>query len=113
MASSAAPTVDAGIANKKYVDDQIAAIPAQVGFGAWASKSNNTVYQAATDGFVVAMGDGSSDVAGYTNGSNPPTTLRCYFAPDTFIGGFTMPVRKNDYWKTVNASTVYWLPLGS
>jgi hypothetical protein len=91
-----------------------------VGFGAWASKSANTVYQAATDGFVVATAGmyGDSDVFGYTDSSNPPTTLRAAFnvAATVGYGSITMPVKKNDYWEiTYNGSspTIYWLPLGN
>ena len=120
MASSAAPTADAGIANKKYVDDQIAAIPAHVGFGAWAAVSNNTVYQATTDGFVLATTGAvhTGSVLGYTDSSNPPTTLRLrqqFDNADNYTGycAITMPVRKGDYWKVTGASTVYWIPIGS
>jgi len=82
--------------------------------GAWLVRANNTVYQAATDGFVVAIYtyDGG-EMLGYTDGSDPPTTLRG--AGCSGIGGLreslTMPVHKNDYWKTTGATTVYWIPL--
>lgn len=100
MATSAAPSNDADISNKKYVDDAVA-------FGSWASKSANTVYQAATDGFVVAYGT-NFDIL--TDGSNPPTTDR--FTTNIQSGG-TVPVRKNDYYKvTAGATNVFWLPIG-
>jgi hypothetical protein len=95
-------------------------------FGAWTNKdsSNNTilsgsVYKPGSDGFVVVLGatDGSS-IAGYTDGGNPPTTLRLF---DTVHAGgsygtvsITMPVRKNDYFKIVGStSAIYWLPIGN
>jgi len=126
LASTAAPTQDYEIPNKKYVDDEVAGVPAQVGFGAWVAKSADTVYQAATDGFVVASGqgygEGDQGLFLYTDSSNPPTTLR---AKDGGSGSGTTsvkecvmsPVKKNDYYKIVNntgaAVTVYWIPLGS
>ena len=86
------------------------------GFGAWVSKSNNTVYQAATDGFVMAYGYGDSTIYGYTDSSSSPTTLRIKDGQVSAAGwgnyGITMPVRKNDYWKVTGASTVNWLPVG-
>jgi len=89
------------------------------GFGAWASKSTNTVYQAATDGFVLAGLTGDNMyVNGLSDSFNPPTTVRiqdqCYNASNK-QAGITMPVRKNDYWEvTTNGSTyVWWIPLGN
>jgi len=83
-------------------------------FGTWLARADNTIYQAATDGFVLARCNDLGDVIeGYTDGANPPTTLR----PKAGRGGntqwetFTMPVRKNDYWKTVNADNIWWIPL--
>jgi hypothetical protein len=86
-------------------------------FGSWAARANNTVYLAATDGFVV----GSTFAAGVncrvlTDGSNPPTTVRASMSQSTNApsGSFTFcPVRKNDYWKAENCSTVYWMPVGT
>ena len=120
------PTTDYQASTKKYVDDEVAGVPAQVGFGAWVAKSADTVYQAATDGFVVASGqgygEGDQGLFLYTDSSNPPTTLR---AKDGGSGSGTTsvkecvmsPVKKNDYYKIVNntgaAVTVYWIPLGS
>ncbi|HAJ57218.1 MAG TPA: hypothetical protein DCL35_05555 [Candidatus Omnitrophica bacterium] len=99
--------------------------------GSWdATKTKNTVYQAATDGFVVAYGPVNNNkgygdnpwLHGLTDGNNPPVTKR---ASCDFLGGwgtdnntimtFTMPVRKGDYWKvtTVGNATVYWISLGN
>jgi hypothetical protein len=85
-------------------------------FGAWASRVNNTVYLAATDGFVIAITpNGATQVFGYTDGSNPPTTIRAvnYTNGAAPICSITMPVRKGDYWKVTGATTVYWIALGT
>lgn len=95
-------------------------------FGAWTNKdsSNNNlasgfVYRPGSDGLVIVLGstDGSN-IAGYTDGSNPPTTLRLF---DTVHAGgsygtvsITLPVRKNDYFKIVGGiSAIHWLPVGN
>jgi hypothetical protein len=76
----------------------------------WVTKANNTVYQALTDGFVIALTSGViGDMQVVTDSSNPPTTTRGYFAPDDFTGSVCVPVRKGDYWKATSATTVYWL----
>lgn len=90
-------------------------------FGAWdegAPWANSTSYLAATDGFVVASHpSGAGSVYGYTDSSNPPTTLRTSHHDGEPGGGsqgsIIMPVRKGDYWKVISADTIYWIPLGS
>lgn len=81
--------------------------------GSWVSRSDNTVYTATSDTTVMVYlscadtNRGSS--AGYTDGSNPPTTIRgresIQFASANAIfnqyGSYQMPVRKGDYWKVV------------
>ena len=87
-------------------------------FGSWASKSNNTSYEAASDGIVCAFSNAGNTkvVQGYTDASNPPTTERIANkfnnASATGFAGITMPVKKGDYWKVTGAATVYWIPLG-
>ena len=85
--------------------------------GAWESKDNNTVYQAATDGFVMAYCNSTQHrIIGYTDGNNPPTTIRIRdhaAGPSVDNASITMPVRKGDYWKVENAQVVYWISLGS
>lgn len=92
-------------------------------FGAWASKSLTTVYEAETDGFVMAWASFNSSgegLYGYTDGSNPPTTIRdkSYTEGDNSACTVRMPVRKGDYWKVVTidsapaSSSVSWLPIG-
>jgi len=86
-------------------------------FGAWQTKQMNEVYRADTDGFVVAYADGLwSMIQGYTDSSDPPTTLRTQNnAWETPHVSITMPVRKGDYWKVTStlSGTVYWMPLGT
>ena len=100
-------------------------------FGARVSRNNNTVYQAATDGIVevfLAPTDGSGGYsAGYTDGSNPPTTLvrggAAFWVQAVSIyaryGGFAMSVKKGDYYRIIATTiqgtlnqTIYWVPMG-
>lgn len=96
----------------------------------WAAKSANTVYQAASDGFVVVS---SSNLATnfaihtiYSDASNPPTTVRAINGGVTngnatgLWQSVTVPIKKGDYWKADNTGssgspTVYlwWVPLGT
>lgn len=87
-------------------------------FGAWTSKSANTVYQADRDGFIVAWA-GSGYFTVLTDGSNPPTTTRMEAEGATANAArpnIMCPVRKGDYWKVNGASggtpTVWWMPMG-
>ena len=114
LATSAAPTTDAMIANKKYVDDAVDAAGSL--FGTWTSKSDDTSYLAETDGIVCAWtNDANTNIKGYTNSSNPPTTQWTGNFGDAagFNHGITMPVKSGDYWKVTGADTIGWLPLGS
>lgn len=118
LATSGAPAADAQIANKKYIDDQLSAsVPDDDAFGSWVSRSNDTVYQAASDGFVCATATPENAlIKGYTDGSNPPTTLRTQCrggGGSANDAGITMPVKKDDYWTVTSANTVYWLPIGA
>lgn len=105
--------------------------------GSAVSKSDNTAYQAATDGFFVGLIDcgGANgtygDITGYTDSSNPPTTVMAYASgwrvDSTFSGSsgnrknsFCIPVKKNDYYKGVlttgagsPTATYYFIPLGA
>lgn len=97
----------------------------QIGFGAWVDKSADYgAQQATTDGFVVVsvnMVAANNYTYGFTDGNANPTTKRCsIYITDgnssTTHYTFTMPVRKNDYWKITTVGSivsVYWLPLGS
>ncbi len=91
-------------------------------FGAWETRSNNTVYQAATDGFLV----GSITARQlhsyiYTDSSNPPTTARVdiYTWDGVFMEPFSVPVKKGDYYKMSSQTeagwvpSAFWIPLGT
>lgn len=82
-------------------------------FGNWLARANNTVYQAATDGFAMGFATaGGVNNQVLTDGSNPPTTVRQHGTTSPSMpDGALSPVRKGDYWKTVNCTTVYWIPL--
>ena len=99
---------------KAYVDAQIAAMGSLL--GTWTSRTTDTSYLAATDGFACAYSlTGTAHLQGYTDSQNPPVTLRLTDNPAGISGGarcLTMPVKKGDYWKVNNADTLYWLPLG-
>ena len=115
----------AALFNAPY--DEITAIETALGanmsnvrFGAWVDKSASfAAQQAATDGFVVAYksGNDTTDVYGYTDVNADPTTVRAhlyaYYPEASWAQTFTMPVKKNDYWKIVgNPTAVYWIPMG-
>jgi hypothetical protein len=124
---SSDPTADYQAANKKYIDDEIDAHIAAIGglLGAWVDKSSSYgAQQATTDGFILAFGtaDENASITGYTDSSNPPTTVRALsiFGINSGQGNgrpfICMPVKKNDYWKVVVSSTtptVFWIPLGT
>ena len=103
------------------------------GLGVWdGTRTVNTVYQAATDGFVLAEIFANADmthgfISAETDGANPPGTTRAqaWFqrldsVPVQIMGQtLTFPVRKGDYWEVVTSvtgtviTTVYWIPSGS
>lgn len=83
-------------------------------FGAWTAKSTDTVYQAATDGFVVATINYSGGF--YTDSANPPTVNRIPAEHSSDVSDhipLCVPVKKGDYWKVTSAYSVYWLPMGA
>lgn len=89
-------------------------------FGAWTTKSKDTNYQAATDGFVMAYASAlNTTIEIKTDGSNPPTTVRAKAgaASGVFAMMFAIcPVRKGDYYRVEDTSgtiaAIYWLPFG-
>lgn len=118
LSSSAAPTTDAQIPNKKYVDDKVAAVPGQVGLGTFTDKSSNYAAQQVTkDTFIygsINLGNSGSyifatspDNVVWTNG--PKGTQ-----PD-MGGSQTLPilgwVPKNYYWRLTIGGTTSGLVL--
>jgi len=77
--------------------------------------ANNTIYQADSDGIVLAWNVNTTIVNGYTDGATPPTVERQRDGDGDAAGGrgsaATMPVKSGDYWKVLGATTVYWIPL--
>ena len=123
----------------KFPDDTIQTTAAAcTGFGAWESRSENTVYQASSDGFVITMlkrpggvNDGGGYILGYTDGNNPPTIMRSAVRLDRTYNSaiynydeynsFSMPVKKGDYWRCTYTDiyqansyvrTYFWMPVG-
>lgn len=116
MVSDSATAVPTQQSTKAYIDTEIAAaVPDDDAFGSWASKSDNTVYEAASDGFVCAYytGGSSQPIVIKTDSSNPPTTVRLSKLNYQYGGSLTCPVKKGDFWKTENANVVWWLPIGA
>lgn len=83
------------------------------GFGTWESKADNTAYLAETNGMVCASNLSAASAYGYTDASNPPTTVRnqCKDNGSGYAGSICMPVRKGDYWKVSGFGTIWWVPL--
>ena len=95
-------------------------------FGVWQTLSRSTVYQAETDGFVLAyaLATGSDNFIFRCNSDNvnPPTIIRSrvYLVAgsidDTDTYSIITPVKKFDYWEVTAAghgtSTVFWVPIG-
>ena len=100
-------------------------------FGEWTTQQNDVadggvatyaedlIYLAESDGFVMARAAGTAvRIMGYTDGSNPPTTLRIDNGTDIVTNnsqaGIMMPVRKGDYWEinteVAASATIFWLP---
>lgn len=109
-ATDAAPTADKDIANKKYVDDSEPVL------GAWdaSTYTQGNIYQATTDGFVVVYDEsaGGAEITGITDSNPTPTTVRCHVQFGSGLhGSFTMPVKKDDYWKVLLADHIAWIPL--
>jgi hypothetical protein len=91
----------------------------------WVAKSVDTVYQAATDGFVVIIADGQASGVGtvttLSDASNPPTTVRGAATFDPVkVHTVTTPIKKSDYYKVATSTsagtpafTMFWVPMGT
>jgi len=82
-------------------------------FGSWLERTFDTIYQAATDGFVTAQSD-NANLKGLTYGSTPPTVIRNWHAVTSWEG-VCLPVKKDDYWEVTNSAfeaedKLYWIP---
>lgn len=89
------------------------------------TKSEDTVYQADTDGFVcgyVSLEQNDQFVI-YTDSSNPPTTVVMQMSTNANIGSlripFCLPVKRGNYWKfsvaagSTTPSVLQFIPIGA
>ena len=81
------------------------------------ARANNTSYLAETDGEVEAQCSTENvELQGFTDNLDPPATkiassnTGTSAAHITNAGTITFQVIKGDYWKVINATTVFWLP---
>ncbi len=110
MATSTAPTLDAQLANKKYVDDVVAA----KGLESWDdSRVVDTTYEATKDLFVCVSTTSQNNILyGYTGAveGDIDTPIASYLRVTngmTSSGehhGLMMPVKGGDFWKIVKVS---------
>lgn len=97
------------------------------GLGDWASKSLSTIYQAATDGFIVGSVNGEDDYVFYlyTDSNSSPSTARARFGwgsstTHCYIA-FCCPIKKGDYYQIVRTGSgdqgdldyYYFIPIGA
>ena len=82
--------------------------------GTRISRANNTIYQAATDGFVSAGGTPAAtfEVKIFSGAVDPPTVeLTRNSNSANPAGGAGQLIKKDDFWKATNANSyVYWIP---
>ncbi len=89
---------------------QIVDTDTRLELGILVSRTNNTVYQAATDGFVCAYRNSGTTLVLLADSGNPPTNARQQdnANPD---GCIAAPTKKDDYWKVTGAvAQVFWIP---
>ncbi len=131
MATSGAPAADAQIANKKYVDDQLAAV---LGFSAYATDDTNSQtlakdhsYLAGTDGFVIVYAelDESDYLYVYVDSTkqNPTTIIGKAVAPTTpavasadSFSTLIVPVQSGKFFEIASdgpAVTIRWMSVGT
>jgi len=87
--------------------------------GSWLARAKDTIYQAATDGFVIATQTTSEAGEAYleTDNATPPTVKRAYGLLGAGLCFFVCSlVKKDDYWNVIVVSgaaslQVYWIPL--
>jgi hypothetical protein len=91
---------------------EVANLNRDLSFGNIVVKANNTVYLAATDGFVRFDKTSGDPSILYSDTSNPPTTVWASFYTDgSNQYMYWVPIKKGYYWKTLSAANVYWMPL--
>jgi len=105
---------------RTYAESLVVTVP---DFSSWdtSTYSEDTSYLASTDGFVASWQeqDPDSEINGYTDGSNPPTTLIAKnrtkgVAGNSMASYIFFSVKNGAYWKVAKAGgaasiVVYWM----
>ena len=131
FSTSAAPTVDAGVSNKKYVDDQDTTTIATRAFGTPAADDDESnamikdhVYLANQDGTVTAFSDANNSATpllGFIGSTSNPTIPIAGSLAATGAGeaSVTFPVKSGWFFKitssdlSVTTQNIYWHPIGT
>lgn len=118
MVSGILPTANGGTGSSSGVGSLL---------GTWdySTYSADTVYQASTDGFVMAtvtiQGNAVKSASILTDAATPPTHTTASGSSTSSTTAITIqlmsPVKKTHYWKVSNVagssvSQIYWIPLG-
>ena len=129
LATSAAPTADAQLANKKYVDDLIASEVTMSAYTSEDSEGNSMLkshaYLAATDGFVVASVDSNgsgTNLKGYVGTTNDPAGAGDLVGYNSYAGSahgesICFPVAEGEYFEITTTATgtpsILWKSMGT
>jgi len=105
LASNSATKIATQQSLKAYID-------AQTVFGTRISRSQNTYYEAETNGIVHGYSGTNVTIKGYTDELEEPTTLVQWGYSASGIAPISFPVKKGDYWMVSGAISLYWLPIG-
>lgn len=89
-----------------------------VELGSWLSRTKDTIYQAATDGFVIATQTVGEAGQAYleTDSATPPTVKRAMGLLGAGLTFFICSlVKKDDYWNVIVVSgaaslQIFWIP---
>ena len=87
-------------------------------FGVWETRARDTVYQAATDGFVIAYTNSGGGIRIYVGDNNPPANIPAgnLASPGDDVSAM-FPIKKGQYWKvfasTIHEVDIYWVPMGN
>lgn len=132
LAASDAPTTDAMIACKKYIDDLIAAEVTARSFGVYTNLDDDEnamlkshAYLAKQDGVVTARMAATiaqNDLKGYIGSTSDPAGAGDFIVCNNSYGtsegvGITFPVAKDKYFEVTddssNATAIRWHPIGT
>ena len=122
---TSAKIADGTIATADIGNSQVTAAKTTALVGAKVSKSIDTIYQAATDGFVTAVCDvdNGDDFRIYTDSATPPSVqvqrIQTGSGTTAFTGSMSALIKKSDYYEVITASgtcsspVIYFTPIGS